>query len=237
MQQQATSRVASEIPSPVVNPNGLQWSDDELFIMDQETDDVAVVDDEGHLLRRFETPTENGSGITVGGGYLWTASNGTTVARPYKETDTHVSGVLQLDLETGELVARHPIGDTGIHGIEWDHDRNMLWYTATGPKEIVLVDALNGFKEQHRIKCELVRLHGLAIEGDGIWCAHTTDNIIVHYNMETGVEQDRIEMAPEDPFIHGLTIKDGTLWFADANFAGKNHTGVRGRPAIGTIAR
>lgn len=234
---QATSRVDTEIPVPVENPNGLQWVDEEMFIMDQGTDDVAVVDDEGHLLRRFETPTENGSGITVGAGYLWTASNGTTTARPYKSTDTHVSAVLQLDLESGELVARHPVGDTGIHGIEWDDDRNMLWYTATGPKEIVLVDALSGFKEQRRIKCELARLHGLAIDGDGIWCAHTTDNVIVHYDMETGEELDRITMSPEDPFVHGLSIKDDELWFADANFGGKNHTGVRGRPAIGTLAR
>ncbi len=234
---QATSRVDTEIPTPVVNPNGLQWVDEELFIMDQETDDVAVVDDEGHLLRRFETPTENGSGITVGAGYLWTASNGTTAARPFKNSDTHVSAVLQLDLETGDLVARHPIGDTGIHGIEWDDDRNMLWYTATGPKQIVLVDALSGFREQRRIQCELVRLHGLAIEDDGIWCAHTTDNVLVHYDIESGAELNRITMGPEDPFVHGLTIRDEELWFADANFAGKNHTGVRGRPAIGTISR
>ncbi len=157
--------------------------------------------------------------------------------RPYRDSDTHVSGVLQLDLESGELVARHPIGDTGIHGIEWDHERNMLWYTATGPKEIVLVDALNGFKEQSRIQCETVRLHGLAIEGDGIWCAHTTDNVIIHYHMETGAELDRIAMGPEDPFVHGLSIRDGVLWFADANFAGKHSTGVRGRPAIGTVSR
>lgn len=235
--QQATTRVASEIPAPFANPNGLQWTGDELFVIDQETDDVAVIDEAGRLLRRFPTPTENGSGITVGGGFLWTASNGTTTARPHRDTDTHVSAVLQLDLESGELVERNLIGDTGIHGMEWDHERNMLWYTATGPKEIVLVDALNGFKEQRRLPAVLPRLHGMAIEGEGIWCAHTTDNVIVHYHMESGAETGRITMGPEDPFVHGLSIRDGVLWFADANFGGKNHTGVRGRPAIGTIAR
>ena len=110
-----------------------------------------------------------------------------------------------------------------------------MWVTAFNPKAIYLVDALNGFKTVRRFEVELERLHGLARVGDGLWCAHTTDNVIVKYDIESGEEIDRIAMNPNDPFVHGLSIKDDVLWYADANFAGKNHTAIRGKPEIGRV--
>ncbi|NQW19022.1 MAG: hypothetical protein HQ478_16235 [Chloroflexi bacterium] len=236
VKEKVKSRVASRVPTPCAMPNGLQWFEGELYVMDQETDDVCVIDESGNLIRRIGTPTENGSGLSVGGGYLWTASNGNTTSRPYRSSDTHLGYIYQLDLEAGEPVNRFRTPDgLGIHGIEWDFSRNMLWVTATNPQNIVLVDALGDQSVVHTIHCELERLHGLALEGDSIWCAHTTDNVIVLYDVESGAEQDRITMGPEDPFVHGLSKKDGVLWFADANFAGVRHTGTRGEPAIGTL--
>ena len=220
--------------SPCEMPNGLQWTDDGLYVMDQLTDNVYVVDETGKVLQTIYTPTENGSGITVGGGYLWTASNGGTVSRPYRSTDTHLGYIYKLDLKTGEAVDRFRTPDGGgIHGIEWDD--GMMWVTAFNPKAIYLVDALNGFKTVRRFEVELERLHGLARVGDGLWCAHTTDNVIVKYDIESGEEIDRIAMNPNDPFVHGLSIKDDVLWYADANFAGKNHTAIRGKPEIGRV--
>ena len=67
-------KAIKQIESPCEMPNGLQWTDEGLFVMDQKTDNVYVVDETGRLLRTINTPTANGSGITVGGGYLWTAS-------------------------------------------------------------------------------------------------------------------------------------------------------------------
>ncbi len=67
--------------TPVRMPNGLQWFDNELFVMDQLTDDVFVLDVNGNVKRVITTDTQNGSGITVGGGFLWTASNGSPKAR------------------------------------------------------------------------------------------------------------------------------------------------------------
>jgi DNA-binding beta-propeller fold protein YncE len=236
--QQTDTKVASLVTPPCAMPNGLQWFKGELYVMDQETDDVCVIDESDKLIRRITTPTENGSGISVGGGFLWTASNGNTTSREYRDTDTHLGSILQLDLQTGEEVNRFRTPDSnGIHGIEWDFDKNMLWVTATSPKNIILVDALGDKRIVHTISCDLTRLHGLALEGDAIWCAHTTDNVIVLYDIETGAERDRITMGPEDPFVHGLSKKDGTLWFADANFAGVRHTGTRGVPAVGTLAK
>ena len=121
--------------TPGAMPNGLQWTDEGLFVIDQLTDDVHVLDEAGRVLREMTTLTENGSGITVGGGYLWTGSNGATRARPYRETDTHEPWILKLDIDTGELVERYPTPDGGgVHGIEWDD--GLLWvtsFTSEGP--------------------------------------------------------------------------------------------------------
>ena len=233
------SVVGITIPSPCEMPNGLQWYKDELYVMDQLTDNVYVINEAGKVLRTIYTTTENGSGITIGDGHMWTGSNGTTVSRPYRSTDTHLGYVIKCDMDTGETVERFRTPDGGgIHGIEWDHNENLLWVTAFSPKAIILVDPSDNFKVVHKLEVELERLHGLALEGDdGIWCAHTTDNVIVLYNKETGTEMDRIAMGPEDPFVHGMSKKNGVLWFSDANFAGSHGTAIRGEPSIGTIAR
>ena len=49
----SSGKIDIEIPfiTPVRMPNGLQWYEDELFVMDQLTDDVFVLDVEGSVLR------------------------------------------------------------------------------------------------------------------------------------------------------------------------------------------
>ena len=227
-------KAVSTFDSPCEMPNGLQWFGDELFVMDQLSDDVLVLNESGNLLRTINTPTENGSGITVGGGFLWTASNGQSVSRPARSTDTHLGFIYKLDLDTGKPVDRYRTPDGGgIHGIEWDD--GLMWVTAFGPKAIHLCDPSDDMKIVKTFPVSLPRLHGLARDGDGIWCAHTTDNLIVKYNIETGAESDRITMAETEAFVHGMSIRNGELWYADANFAGKHGTATRGKPEIGRL--
>ena len=227
-------KTKKQFETPCEGPNGLQWTDEGLFVMDQMTDNVYVVDETGKLLRTIATPTANGSGITVGGGYLWTASNGSAGARPRRSTDTDLGYIYKLDLNTGEAVDRFRTPDGGgIHGIEWDDGK--IWVTAFNPLAIYLMDPSDNYNIVHRIEVELTRLHGLARVSDGLWCAHTTDNVIVKYDVETGAEKERITMDPEDAFIHGLSIKDGELWYGDSNFAGPHQTAVNGKPEIGKI--
>ena len=73
----SVSEVSVFFDTQVRMPNGLQWFENELFVMDQLTDDVFVLDEQGKIKRVISTETENGSGITYGGGFLWTACNGT----------------------------------------------------------------------------------------------------------------------------------------------------------------
>ncbi|MEX0760917.1 MAG: hypothetical protein WD208_10240 [Dehalococcoidia bacterium] len=222
--------------TPCKHPNGLQWAGEELYVMDQYSDNVYVVNESGELLRTINTPTENGSGITVGGGYLWTASNGQTAARPFRSTDTHLGYIYKLDMETGEAVDRFRTPDGGgIHGIEWDN--GDIWVTQFNPFALVLVDG-QSYKVKETFEVELPRLHGLARDGDGIWCAHTANKVIVKYSLENGKEVDRITFGEDDPYPHGLSIKDGVLWYCDADFAGKGQEStLRGWPEIGKIVQ
>lgn len=232
----ATGQLVERFPTPVKGPNGLQWTDEGLWVVDQYTDDAVLVNEDGEVLRRIGTPTENASGVTFGDGYLWTASNGRTAGRPYRSTDTHIAWVLKLDPMTGELVDRWRTPDGGgIHGIEWDS--GLMWITAFAPKALVVVDPNDDFKVLEKFPVATERLHGLARDGDGIWCAHTTDNVIIRYSVESGEEMDRIDLAKDGPSPHGLSIRDGQLWYADANFAGRwDHATRPGGEEIGVVA-
>lgn len=222
---------------PCKMPNGLQWTHEGLFVMDQRTDNVYVMDEEGYVSRAIHTATENGSGVTVGGGYLWTASNGKTRHRDFRATDTHKGYIYQLDLITGEFVNRFPTPDGGgIHGMEWDND--MIWVTGFQPKALILCDPSNDFAVVEKFEVATQRLHGLARDGDGIWCAHTTDKIIIKYSVESGEEIERIVFPPDAPAPHGLSIRDGELWYCDANVNSPTQANkLHDLPEIGVIAR
>ena len=105
--------------------------------------------------------------------------------------------------------------------------------TAFNPKALILCDPRRDFRVVRKLPVELPRLHGLAIDGEGIWCAHTGVKIIVKYHRKTGEEMERITFAPDMPAPHGLSIKDGVLWYCDANFPDSNRPG----PEIGLIDR
>jgi sugar lactone lactonase YvrE len=118
-------------------------------------------------------------------------------------------------------------------GIEWDD--GLMWVTAFNPKAIYLVEP-DTFKVLRSFLVDTERLHGLARDGDGIWCAHTTDKVIIKYHTESGEVMERIQLPQDGPAPHGLSIRGGELWYCDANFAGKRSHGTRPEgPEIGRI--
>ena len=227
------SEVSVFFDTQVRMPNGLQWFGDELFVMDQLTDDVFVLDEDGKIKRVISTETENGSGITYGGGFLWTACNGTASARPFRTHDDHVSKVRKIDPATGNTVDYFPTPDGGgIHGLEWDNGN--IWLTAFNPRALILVDG-ETYEVIHKFPCDLNVLHGLALDGDGIWCSDRVEKVVVKYDKTTGEEIDRLDLPGDGPDPHGLSIKDGVLWYSDADFPAAE--GMRGYPEIGVINR
>ena len=220
--------------SPCKHPNGLQWTKDGLYVIDQELDDIYLLEESGKILNRLSTITENGSGITVGGGYIWTASNGETQARPFKKTDTHKGLIYKLNINTGDYIDKFETPDGGgVHGLEWDD--GIIWITAFNPKAIYKVDA-ETYKILGRFLVREERLHGLARQDQGIWCAHTSTKKIIKYDINNGSILDSIQLDKDDPYPHGMSIKKDKIWISDANFGGKMHSNtLMGKPSFATI--
>ncbi|MFW6195593.1 MAG: hypothetical protein ACOC5M_03615 [Chloroflexota bacterium] len=237
MQKTATGKVTTvaTYASPCKMPNALQWTPEGLYVADQRYDNVYLLDEEGYVDSMLPTPGANLSGITVGDGFLWVASNGQTRFRDPRPSDTGLGYIYQLDLRTGGFVNRWRTPDGGgIHGIEWDNGK--MWVTGFNPKAIMLCDPYNDLEVLQKFEVSTERLHGLARDGEGIWCAHTTDKVIIKYSVESGEEVDRLQFPDDAPAPHGLTIRDGELWYCDANMPGPPHFDTpRPAPEIGRI--
>ncbi len=206
---------------PSTMPNGLQAADEGLYVIDQGTEEITLLDDDLQPVRHIPTPTENASGLTIGGGYFWTGSNAPATARWRRPADTRAPAILKCDMETGEIVKRFPTPDGGgIHGLEWVD--GLLWITCFRPNGLKLVDPKN-FRVIKEINVPHPRPHGLAIDGEGIWMSHTGIKIIVKYHTDTGEIMDCIEYPADAPAPHGLTIWKGALWSCDANWPSPVH--------------
>ena len=209
------------VAPPATMPNGLQASDDGLWVIDQATEEVRLLDRNLSTVRVVKTPTENASGLTIGDGYFWTASNAPATARYPRHGDTGASAILKCDMNTGQIVQRFPTPDGGgIHGLEWID--GLIWITAFRPKAMKLVDPSN-FRVVRTIEVPYDRPHGLAWDGEGVWMSHTGLRLIVKYHPETGEELDRIQYDDDAPAPHGLTIWEGELWSCDANWPSPVH--------------
>lgn len=220
--------------SPCKHPNGLQWTDNGLYVIDQELDDIYVLDEKGNINSRLETVTENGSGITVGDGFIWTASNGRTQARPFKNTDTHKNLIYKLDITSGKFVDSFPTPDGGgVHGLEWDN--GIIWVTAFNPKAIYKINSKN-YQIEAKFLVDEDRLHGLARHDNGIWCAHTSNKKIIKYDINNGSIVEEIQLDKDDPYPHGMSIKNNKMWICDANFGGKQYSNtLMGKASFNTI--
>ena len=131
------TKIEKVFRSPYSVPNGLQVTDEGLWIVDQITDRVALVEitsDPDYtvpkLIRDIPSESSNTSGMTYGDGALWLAANGSGERwRPVRDTDAGTGEIFQVDPVTGETLGRYPIPDGGgTHGVEYDpYDEGHLW--------------------------------------------------------------------------------------------------------------
>jgi streptogramin lyase len=205
------------------NPNGLQATNEGLWIYDQGTNRVALVDYSGKVLRDFATDTDKGSGITYDGTALWIAStynrllvrvdprNGETL----KKFDSPGAGVVKWGPRSA-----HP-QPTGSHGLEW---RDGELYVATPPSAtIYVVDPVSG-KTVRSYPAPGVRPHGIGWDPDGsLWCAESIYRSFFKMDRKNGRILKQVTLpalAPEVDGIvqvpHGMTVWNREFWFSVA---------------------
>ena len=221
--------------APYSVPNALERVDDRLWLADQISDRLALVDitepGGGHpnhsgygvTFRRREIPTDgsNVSGMARGEGGVCVASNGPgTLWRPLQPTDAESAAgfVLKVHPESGQTLMRRPVpGGGGVHGIGYDHiEPGHLWITTLSQQTLTKVRTAD-WEVLHTIPLPYVRAHGVVRTPEGVWVVHTADRVIVHLDVEDGHELGRIEVPDTEPEPHGLCDwGDGELAYCDA---------------------
>ena len=227
-----SAKVETVFRSPGQKPNGLQAVKEGLWILDQGDNKAYLVEYKfGRVLRKLDTESKAGSGITFDGQALWLAS-------------TYSSEIIQADAHTGKTLAKYPCPGagpvnwpnprksplapaekpkppgsppatrtaTGAHGLEWRNGR--LWIAVPPAKMIYRINP-DGFKIEKQFATAGDRPHGLGWQGKWLWCADSNDNAFYRYDPETGEYSDKIQLSDSDPLPHGMTIWNGWMWYCD----------------------
>jgi streptogramin lyase len=224
-----TRRIEKLCRAPYAVPNGMQVTDEGLWVADQITDRAALVDvtrNSGYygtpfLIREIPSECSNTSGLTYGEGALWFAANGSAhlfrEARPW-DAQKELGEVLKVDPQSGETLARYPVpGGGGIHGIEYDrYEPGVLWITTLKSQTLTKMRTAD-WSIQHVIPLPYQRAHGVVRVEDGLWVVHTANRVIVKLDPESGVELDRIEVPEPHPEPHCLTRFGEDLLYCDAS--------------------
>lgn len=223
-----STKIEKVFRSPYAVPNGLQATDDGLWIVDQITDRVSLVeitrDPDYHVpkhIRDIPSESSNTSGMAFGGGALWLAANGPGDRwRTVRETDANPGEgeIFKVDLTTGETLGRYPVPDGGgTHGVEYDNfDSGYLWVQTLKNQEIHKV-RISDWTVQHTLPLPYGRAHGTVRVEDGLWVVHTSERVIVKLDLEDGKTLNQIEVGAEYPEPHGLSIFGDDFLYCDAS--------------------
>ncbi|RKU27117.1 hypothetical protein C6495_16485 [Candidatus Poribacteria bacterium] len=222
-----TRTIEKVFRSPYSVPNGLQVTDDGLWIVDQITDRVALVEIAADvdytvpkLIRDIPSESSNTSGMAYGGGSLWLAANGPGERwRPIRDTDAKPGAgeIFKVHPSTGETLARYPVPDGGgTHGVEYDnYDEGHLWVQTLKNREIHKV-RISDWAVQHTLPLPYDRGHGTVRVEDGLWVTHTSDRVIVKLDLADGTILDEIRVPKAYPEPHGLSIYGDDFLYCDA---------------------
>lgn len=215
--------------APYSVPNGLQITDAGLWIVDQITDRVALVDINNKVdyyevpkfIRDIPSECSNTSGLGWGDGALWLAANGGAQlwrpARPH-DADAHNGEILKVDPQTGATLARYPLpGGGGTHGLEFDRYEDDTLWVSTLKNQTLSKMRISDWSVQHVLPLPYQRAHGVVRVEDGIWVVHTADRVIVKLDLNDGHELDRIAVPAPHPEPHCLSNYGKDLIYCDAS--------------------
>ena len=214
--------------APYGVPNAVQRTAEGLWVADQISDRLALVDiaepgDYGVTFRRREIPSDgsNISGMAVGEETLWIASNGPgALWRPPRPSDAEAGAgvILQVSPADGRTLRRRPVpGGGGVHGMEYDHvEPGHVWVTTLKQQTLTRIRTAD-WQVVHAIPLPYGRAHGVVRCPVGVWVVHTSERVIVLLDVVDGRELRRVEVPAEQPEPHGLTDwGGGDLAYCDA---------------------
>ena len=212
------TKIRDRFTHPGPQPNGLQASENGLWVIDQTDNHIYQLRwEDGSVIKRLPAEVAHSSGITLGPENIWISSTyGVDTAG-----DAGNPKIVKCDMN-GNTLARYetpgasfnPIADqiTGAHGLEWVDEENM-WIAVPPSETIYLVDP-RSMEVKHSIPSPGDRPHGIFQHGGYLWLGDTTLCIIHKIEPKTGQILDEINLP--EPEIHGVTVHNDKIWFCCA---------------------
>lgn len=254
--------IVFDSPGSDPKPNGLQATDQGLWIIDQGAGSKAYLVDyeHGKTIRQFETETTASSGITFDGEALWI---GSTYSREIVKADGAAGKTFERHFTPGAGVIYKLAGDppqrssplakrrvpaqaqrtgqgspgasggkgspqvggfqmgevlggaapgTGAHGQEW-RDGN-LWFAVPPSRTVYCIDPKTWIV-QTMFATAGNRPHGIGWEGRYLWVTDSNLNAFHKHDPHTGEIVEKIILGDSDPLPHGMTIRNGWMWYCD----------------------
>jgi hypothetical protein len=207
-------------------PNALQFTPQgTLLVLDQadpnKVFEIAPAD--GRIIRMVQTEAMHGSGICIDGGGNWlvTSTKGLGTGGPPM--------TLQIDPKTGTTLkkwvtpgwgyygaVREESGSpSGGHDVKWAGN-GRYWLAVPASGRLFLMDEASG-RPVRSIPAPVLRTHGLIIDGEALWSVASDYQQIQKIRQSDGRILGKIQLARTDPTIHGLEMRDGVIWYCDAD--------------------
>jgi hypothetical protein len=215
-------------------PNDLQFAPNgDLWVLDQvDPNRVFTINPKtGTVLADVVTESIHGSGITYGDDAWFITSTKVLTGNP---------STLKVDPKTGKTLKKWETPGWGIygtyatrvpkpgdlplasggHGVKWagtnEKGQGQYWMAVPASGKLFLINAEEG-SVARSIPAPTVRTHGIALDGDHIWCVGSDEAEIYRLRKSDGGITAKIVLdKANDPSVHGLDIKDGVLWYCDA---------------------
>jgi len=220
--------------SPTIKePNDMQFAPNgDLWLLDQiDPNKVFTVNPRtGAILAQVTTECIHGSGITYGDDAWFLTSTKVLSGNPstlkvdpktgatIKKWETPGWGIYGVYASNGaqiEARSKLPLASGG-HGMKWAGN-GQYWMAVPASGKIYLMNAEEGTVAR-TIQAPTVRTHGIALDGDYLWCVGSDEMEIYKLQKSDGKIVAKIKLdKANDPSLHGLDMKDGVLWYCDAN--------------------
>ena len=211
--------------APYAVPNGLQVTEQGIWIVDQLTDRMSLVAAEdpheygvSRILHEISTESSTTSGVSYGDGSLWLAANGPgSKWRAARGTDAIKGDILRVNPYTGETQGRWQLpGGGGTHGLDYDsYEPGTIWLSSLHEKTISQV-VIEDWSVRRTVPLPYDGGHGMARVSDGLWMVFKQSRKICKLDLVDGKIMDTIDIGPEHPEPHGLTRLGTDLIYCDA---------------------
>ncbi len=211
--------------APYAVPNGLQVTNHGLWIVDQLTDRMILVEATdpheygvSRIVHEIATESSTTSGVSFGDGSLWLAANGPGSRwRQGRATDAVKGDILRVNPYTGETQGRWQLpGAGGTHGLDYDNlEPGTIWLSTLHDKTVSHVDIAD-WSVKKTVPLPYDGGHGMVRVEDGLWMVFKQERKICKLGLGDGAVLDTIEVGSEHPEPHGLTKLGDDLLYCDA---------------------